>query len=201
LTAIQKQQYYRAILERNFTFLTKGSNTVPNLLNTMMELRKCCNHPFLIADADIFTNGYILEDYLCMKGYLYERIDGQVHGTLRQAAIDGFSKPEYDRFVFLLCTRARGLGINLTAANTVIIYDSDWNPQNDIQAQARCVRIRWASLKLGLDKAVLQSMNTQQQASGPPQLSKSEIENLLKRGAYSTIMDSDDAANHFSLRL
>uniref|UniRef100_A0A1X7TFN6 SNF2 N-terminal domain-containing protein n=1 Tax=Amphimedon queenslandica TaxID=400682 RepID=A0A1X7TFN6_AMPQE len=40
LTAIQKQ-YYRAILERNFTFLTKGSNTVPNLLNTMMELRKC----------------------------------------------------------------------------------------------------------------------------------------------------------------
>ncbi|XP_019859652.1 PREDICTED: chromodomain-helicase-DNA-binding protein 8-like [Amphimedon queenslandica] len=52
-----------------------------------------------------------------------------------------------------------------------------------------------ASLKLGLDKAVLQSMNTQQQASGPPQLSKSEIENLLKRGAYSTIMDSDDAAN------
>ena len=47
LTAIQKQ-YYRAILERNFSFLTKG-NTVPNLLNTMMELRKCCNHPFLIA--------------------------------------------------------------------------------------------------------------------------------------------------------
>ena len=46
-----------------------------------------------------------------------------------------------DRFVFLLCTRAGGLGINLTAADTVIIYDSDWNPQNDIQAQARCHRI------------------------------------------------------------
>jgi hypothetical protein len=45
------------------------------------------------------------------------------------------------RFIFLLCTRAGGLGINLTAADTVIIFDSDWNPQNDIQAQARCHRI------------------------------------------------------------
>jgi len=45
------------------------------------------------------------------------------------------------RFVFLLCTKAGGLGINLVAADTVIIYDSDWNPQNDLQAQARCHRI------------------------------------------------------------
>jgi SNF2 family DNA or RNA helicase len=49
--------------------------------------------------------------------------------------------------VFLLCTRAGGLGINLTAADTVIIFDSDWNPQNDIQAQARAHRI-------GQDKTV-----------------------------------------------
>jgi hypothetical protein len=46
-----------------------------------------------------------------------------------------------DSFIFLLCTRAGGVGINLTAADTCIIYDSDWNPQNDIQAQARCHRI------------------------------------------------------------
>ena len=71
--------------------------------------------------------------HLLSFSYLYERIDGQVRGTLRQAAIDRFSKPDSDRFVFLLCTRAGGLGINLTAADTVIIYDSDWNPQNDIQ--------------------------------------------------------------------
>ena len=51
MTAIQKQ-YYRAILEKNFSFLTKGTN-VPNLLNTMMELRKCCNHPFLINGMSI----------------------------------------------------------------------------------------------------------------------------------------------------
>ena len=48
LTNIQKK-YYRAILERNFAFLSKGTQSnVPNLMNTMMELRKCCNHPFLI---------------------------------------------------------------------------------------------------------------------------------------------------------
>lgn len=50
LTDVQKK-YYRAILERNFSFLSLGANSnsnVPNLLNTMMELRKCCNHPYLI---------------------------------------------------------------------------------------------------------------------------------------------------------
>lgn len=65
--------------------------------------------------------------------YTYERIDGRVRGNLRQAAIDRFSKVDSDRFVFLLCTRAGGLGINLTAADTCIIFDSDWNPQNDLQ--------------------------------------------------------------------
>lgn len=68
-----------------------------------------------------------------LNRYLYERIDGRVRGNLRQAAIDRFSKPDSDRFVFLLCTRAGGLGINLTAADTCIIFDSDWNPQNDLQ--------------------------------------------------------------------
>lgn len=73
--------------------------------------------------------------------YPYERIDGRVRGNLRQAAIDRFSRPDSDRFVFLLCTRAGGLGINLTAADTCIIFDSDWNPQNDLQVHPhpRCV--------------------------------------------------------------
>ena len=109
----------------------------------------------------------IIQDYLTMKGYSFERIDGGVR----------FSAPGSDRFIFLICTRAGGVGINLTAADTVIIYDSDWNPQNDIQAQARCHRIgqdkavkvyrlitnrtyememfQKANMKLGLDKAVL----------------------------------------------
>lgn len=188
LTNIQKK-YYRAILERNFVFLAKGgtSSNVPNLMNTMMELRKCCNHPYLVQGAEeqileetraacapneltaerqfqamiqasgklvlvdkllpklkagnhkvlIFSQMTrvldIIEDYVIHKQYLYERIDGSIRGDLRQEAIDRFSKADSDRFVFLLCTRAGGLGINLTAADTVIIYDSDWNPQNDLQ--------------------------------------------------------------------
>ena len=74
---------------------------------------------------------------LAVHSYLYERIDGRVRGNLRQAAIDRFSKPDSDRFVFLLCTRAGGLGINLTAADTCVIFDSDWNPQNDLQVRGR----------------------------------------------------------------
>ena len=58
-----------------------------------------------------------------------------------QAAIDRFTSPKHDRFVMLLSTRAGGLGLNLIAADHVIIFDSDWNPQNDLQAQARVHRI------------------------------------------------------------
>uniref|UniRef100_A0A665X937 Chromodomain helicase DNA binding protein 8 n=1 Tax=Echeneis naucrates TaxID=173247 RepID=A0A665X937_ECHNA len=275
LTDIQKK-YYRAILERNFSFLSLGANSnsnVPNLLNTMMELRKCCNHPYLINGAEekivaelrevydplapdfhlqalirsagklvlldkllprlkagghkvlIFSQMVrcldILEDYLINKRYLYERIDGRVRGNLRQAAIDRFSKPDSDRFVFLLCTRAGGLGINLTAADTCVIFDSDWNPQNDLQAQARCHRIGQskavkvyrlitrnsyeremldkASLKLGLDRAVLQSMsgNKDSNVNGIQQFSKKEIEDLLRKGAYAAIMDENDEGSRF----
>ncbi|XP_072833110.2 chromodomain-helicase-DNA-binding protein 8 isoform X1 [Pogona vitticeps] len=274
LTNIQKK-YYRAILEKNFNFLSKGAghSNMPNLLNTMMELRKCCNHPYLINGAEekiltefrdschhhvphdfplqamvrssgklvlidkllpklkagghkvlIFSQMVrcldILEDYLIQKRYLYERIDGRVRGNLRQAAIDRFSKPDSDRFVFLLCTRAGGLGINLTAADTCIIFDSDWNPQNDLQAQARCHRIGQskavkvyrlitrnsyeremfdkASLKLGLDKAVLQSMSGREGSiAGIQQFSKKEIEDLLRKGAYAAIMEEDDEGSKF----
>jgi SNF2 family DNA or RNA helicase len=90
----------------------------------------------------------LLADYLKYRQWQYERIDGGIRGSLRQAAIDRFSLPGSDRFVFLLCTRAGGVGINLTSADTVVIFDSgkkrfmvDFNPQNDLQAMARCHRI------------------------------------------------------------
>jgi len=87
----------------------------------------------------------ILEDYLEGEGYKYERIDGTITGSLRQEAIDRFNAPGAQQFVFLLSTRAGGLGINLATADTVIIYDSDWNPHNDIQAFSRAHRIGQAN--------------------------------------------------------
>uniref|UniRef100_A0A7I4XWZ7 Chromo domain containing protein n=2 Tax=Haemonchus contortus TaxID=6289 RepID=A0A7I4XWZ7_HAECO len=270
LSDMQKK-YYRAILERNFSHLCKGSSA-PSLMNVMMELRKCCNHPFLIQGAEetilselrllhpewdeetlahkalvqasgkvvliekllpkLRNDGHkvlifsqmvkvldLLEEFLVNMNYPFERIDGNVRGDMRQASIDRFSKKDSDRFVFLLCTRAGGLGINLTAADTVIIFDSDWNPQNDLQAQARCHRIGQtkmvkvyrlvtantyeremfdkASLKLGLDKAVLQSTTALKESS--TSLSKKDVEELLKKGAYGSIMDENvDEGSKFS---
>ncbi len=75
----------------------------------------------------------IMEDFLEHLSYKFERIDGNVTGPERQQSIDRFNSPKSEQFVFLLSTRAGGLGINLATADTVIIYDSDWNPHNDIQ--------------------------------------------------------------------
>lgn len=102
------------------------------LLDKLLPKLKAGNHKVLIFSQMIRVLD-ILEDYLINRKYIYERIDGRIRGNQRQEAIDRFSKPESDRFVFLLCTRAGGLGINLTAADTCVIYDSDWNPQNDLQ--------------------------------------------------------------------
>jgi len=83
----------------------------------------------------------ILQDYCKMRGFLCQRLDGSMPNDLRQRAVDHFNAPDSSDFVFLLSTRAGGLGINLATADTVIIFDSDWNPQNDLQAESRAHRI------------------------------------------------------------
>lgn len=190
LSPMQKK-YYKYILTRNYEALNpkSGGQTV-SLLNVMMDLKKCCNHPYLFPvaaeEAPLGPHGNydtqalikasgklvlmskmlkqlkeqghrvlifsqmtkmldILEDFLEGEGYKYERIDGGITGTIRQEAIDRFNAPGAQQFVFLLSTRAGGLGINLATADTVIIYDSDWNPHNDIQAFSRAHRIGQAN--------------------------------------------------------
>ncbi|KAG9509945.1 Chromodomain-helicase-DNA-binding protein 3, partial [Fragariocoptes setiger] len=190
LAGLQKK-YYKWILTRNFEALnSKSGGQQVSLINIMMDLKKCCNHPYLFpsasAEAPKLPNGAyegnalvkacgklillqkmlrklyndkhrvlifsqmtkmldILEDFLEFEGYKYERIDGGITGSLRQDAIDRFNAPGAQQFVFLLSTRAGGLGINLATADSVIIYDSDWNPHNDIQAFSRAHRIGQAN--------------------------------------------------------
>ncbi|KAL7870534.1 hypothetical protein SRHO_G00080310 [Serrasalmus rhombeus] len=181
----QQKQFYKWILTRNYKALSKGSRgSSSGFLNIVMELKKCCNHAFLIKHPEEVENESsqerlqttvrgsgklvlldklltrlrergnrvlifsqmvrmldILADYLAMKHYPFQRLDGSIKGELRKQALDHFNAEGSEDFCFLLSTRAGGLGINLASADTVVIFDSDWNPQNDLQAQARAHRI------------------------------------------------------------
>jgi chromodomain-helicase-DNA-binding protein 1 len=75
----------------------------------------------------------ILAEYLSLRGFQFQRLDGSTRADLRHQAMEHFNAPGSDDFCFLLSTRAGGLGVNLATADTVIIFDSDWNPQNDLQ--------------------------------------------------------------------
>lgn len=109
------------------------------ILDAMLTRLKKNGHKVLIfSNFKIMLD--IIEDYLDIKKYNYTRLDGSRDLADRQENIKKFNSDE-DVFVFLISTRAGGLGINLVAADTVIIYDSDWNPQADLQAQDRCHRI------------------------------------------------------------
>jgi len=151
------------------------------LRNLIMQLRKCCLHPFLFDGAEgnidettieelirasgklavldkllqsLFRKGNrtvifsqftsmldILEDYCMMRGWKYVRFDGGTQRAQRNYLINQFNAPESEIFIFLMSTRSGGLGINLQTADTCILFDSDWNPQPDIQAMARVHRI------------------------------------------------------------
>lgn len=83
----------------------------------------------------------ILEDYFRFIGFEYCRIDGNTDGEKRDSQMDEFNAEGSSKFCFLLSTRAGGLGINLATADIVVLYDSDWNPQVDLQAMDRAHRI------------------------------------------------------------
>ncbi|KAH9683339.1 ISWI chromatin-remodeling complex ATPase CHR11 [Citrus sinensis] len=250
-----QKQYYRALLQKDLEVVNAGGER-KRLLNIAMQLRKCCNHPYLFQGAEpgppyttgdhLITNAGkmvlldkllpklkerdsrvlifsqmtrlldILEDYLMFRGYLYCRIDGNTGGEDRDASIEAFNKPGSEKFVFLLSTRAGGLGINLATADVVILYDSDWNPQVDLQAQDRAHRIgqkkevqvfrfcteytieekviERAYKKLALDALVIQQGRLAEQKT----VNKDELLQMVRFGAEmvfsskdSTITDED----------
>ncbi|KAL4808394.1 SNF2 family N-terminal domain-containing protein [Aspergillus unguis] len=239
-------KWYQKILEKDIDAVNgaggkKESKT--RLLNIVMQLRKCCNHPYLFEGAEpgppyttdehlvdnagkmaildkllgrmqaqgsrvlIFSQMSrvldILEDYCVFREYKYCRIDGTTAHEDRIAAIDDYNKPDSEKFIFLLTTRAGGLGINLTSADIVVLYDSDWNPQADLQAMDRAHRIgqtkqvvvyrfitesaieervlERAAQKLRLDQLVIQQGRAQQQAKNAA--SKDELLGMIQHGA------------------
>ncbi|XP_066141375.1 chromatin-remodeling complex ATPase chain Iswi [Euwallacea fornicatus] len=153
----------------------------------------------------------ILEDYCHWKGYQYCRLDGQTPHEDRQRQINEYNEEGSKKFVFMLSTRAGGLGINLATADVVIIYDSDWNPQMDLQAMDRAHRIgqkkqvrvfrfitdntveekivERAEIKLRLDKLVIQQGRLAD--SKAQTLNKDEMLNMIRHGANHVFASKD----------
>ncbi|KAG2778566.1 hypothetical protein JG687_00007365 [Phytophthora cactorum] len=144
----------------------------------------------------------ILEDYMRFFGHDYCRLDGSTKGEDRDNMMEEFNAPGSSKFCFLLSTRAGGLGINLATADIVILFDSDWNPQVDLQAMDRAHRIgqtkivrvfrfitdgtveekivERAERKLYLDAAIIQQGRLAQQNR---KLSKDELMTMVRFGA------------------
>jgi len=110
------------------------------LLDQLLTKMKKDGHRVLIFSQMVKMLD-ILGDYLQARGHQFQRLDGTIASAPRKLAIDHFNAPDSKDFCFLLSTRAGGLGINLMTADTVILFDSDWNPQADLQAMARAHRI------------------------------------------------------------
>lgn len=190
------------------------------LLDKLLEHLKNTGHRVLIFSQMVRMLD-ILADYLKYRGFQFQRLDGSTGNEQRKRAIEQFNAPGSKDFVFLLSTRAGGLGINLDTADTVVIYDSDWNPQNDLQAMARAHRIgqkntvniyrliakdtieeqifERAKAKMVLEHAIIGNMDAtgiQQKGKkstvGKLGVDREDLDNLLKFGAQNLFKKDDD---------
>ncbi|KAF1757608.1 hypothetical protein GCK72_014064 [Caenorhabditis remanei] len=185
MSALQKIMYRS--MKNGVLLDGKTSSGARSLMNTIVQLRKLCNHPFLfptieescrtswkvnhVGGLDLMrvagklelldrilpklkATGHrvlmffqmtsmmtIFEDYLNFRNHTYLRLDGSTKPDERGDLLTLYNAPDSKYFLFMLSTRAGGLGLNLQTADTVIIFDSDWNPHQDMQAQDRAHRI------------------------------------------------------------
>lgn len=258
LSAWQKI-YYQQVTEMGRVGLAHGSGRSKSLQNLTMQLRKCCNHPYLFLgdyfmqrSEDIVRSSgkfelldrllpklhraghrvllfsqmtklmTILGDYLLLKGYQFLRLDGTTSTGDRGELLKQFNAPDSPYFIFLLSTRAGGLGLNLQTADTVIIFDSDWNPQMDQQAEDRAHRIgqkkevrvfvlvsvgsveevilERAKQKMGIDAKVIQAglFNTTSTAQDRREM----LEEIMRKGtsALGTDVPSEREINRLAAR-
>ena len=111
-----------------------------HMLDRILPKLKAAGHRILIF-SQMTQLMDILEDYFELRKFTYLRLDGSTGVDDRAESMRKFQEPDSEYFIFLLSTRAGGMGVNLQSADTVIIFDSDWNPQMDKQAQDRAHRI------------------------------------------------------------
>eukprot|EP00792_Barthelona_sp_PAP020_P003582 TRINITY_DN1569_c0_g1_i1.p1 TRINITY_DN1569_c0_g1~~TRINITY_DN1569_c0_g1_i1.p1 ORF type:complete len:1720 (-),score=404.86 TRINITY_DN1569_c0_g1_i1:52-5211(-) len=123
----------------NLDSILKNSGKM-RILDQLLEKLKAEGHRVLVF-CQMVRMLKILEVYMKLKGYRCQKLHGQISSELRKRAIDQFNAVDSQDFIFLCSTKAGGIGINLATADTVIIFDSDWNPQNDLQAESRAHRI------------------------------------------------------------
>ncbi|KAK6130355.1 hypothetical protein DH2020_035912 [Rehmannia glutinosa] len=251
--------YYQQVTEMGRVGLAHGSGRSKSLQNLTMQLRKCCNHPYLFlgdyfmqrSEEMVRSSGKfelldrllpklhraghrvllfsqmtklmtILGDYLALKGFQFLRLDGTTNTGDRGELLKQFNAPDSPYFIFLLSTRAGGLGLNLQTADTVIIFDSDWNPQMDQQAEDRAHRIgqkkevrvfvlvsvgsieevilERAKQKMGIDAKVIQAglFNTTSTAQDRREM----LEEIMRRGtsALGTDVPSEREINRLAAR-
>ncbi|XP_052098948.1 uncharacterized protein LOC127733675 [Mytilus californianus] len=260
LSSMQREWYTKILMKDIDIVNGTGNVDKMRLLNVLMQLRKCCNHPYLFAGAEqgppyttamhlVVNSGKmsvlhkllpklksqgsrvlifsqmtrvldILEDYLFWQGYQFCRLDGKTPHAERtvsvnsRVSINEFNSPGSEKFIFMLSTRAGGLGINLATADVVIIYDSDFNPQVDLQAMDRAHRIgqtkqvrvlrfvtehtveekilERAEKKLRLDYIVIQQGRLSDSSN---KLGKGEVLNMIKHGANQIAASKDSIVN------
>ncbi|CAH2054888.1 unnamed protein product [Thlaspi arvense] len=252
--------YYKQVTDMGRVGLQTGSGKSKSLQNLTMQLRKCCNHPYLFVGGEynmwkkpeiVRASGKfelldrllpklrkaghrillfsqmtrlidVLEIYLTLNDFKYLRLDGTTKTDQRGLLLKQFNEPDSPYFMFLLSTRAGGLGLNLQTADTVIIFDSDWNPQMDQQAEDRAHRIgqkkevrvfvlvsvgsieevilERAKQKMGIDAKVIQAglFNTTSTAQDRREM----LEEIMRKGTSSlgTDVPSEREINRLAAR-
>ncbi|XP_038057160.1 chromodomain-helicase-DNA-binding protein 1-like [Patiria miniata] len=190
-----------------------------HLLDQLLTFLKQRDHKVLLF-SQMTRMLDILQDYLGYRGYSYERLDGSVRSEERFLAIRNFNEQE-ETFAFLLSTKAGGQGLNLVAADTVIFVDSDFNPQNDLQAAARAHRIgqtrpvkiirlvgkdsveeiiiKRADAKLKLTNQVIEGGQFSLGGVGPAE-SATQLSEMLKFGLDQLLQSEDSSIDDVDLR-